>query len=487
MQRLYKMWTFKRLKKSSESMTNCAQKFKHRLFKTSPEQILQNLFQAIALDDVKTTKSILAKNSGLLASNNHPESSNSFKYQLLYKAIFCKNKEMAEVLCNFFNKSVKLEVNDVTQKYLHLATQKGNVKITELLLKRGVKPQGREWNSADSLAYLFNGSVAETDRKEILIFLLNYGLDIDIKTYDGNNLLHSLIRFSNKDDKDVAEIAKIFINYGMSITEFNNSIYSPLEYSVVKENFKLVSLLINKGASVSRKGCHEKTPLHWASRFNEDESIVDLLISRCVDVNAKDEKGNTPLHDACFNQNAQIINSLLERGASINIQNNDGFTPFATLQLYNENSYEHCMHIMVKELSKLVFDNISIIQKDVDLINAIPKAKKIFEKCFTELNEMTSNFYAYYSYYDILSMQLSMKKLAYLTKNEFFVSEFKKNLHNYIFFRNDLKKILIEAIKIKNQLLIVEFRLNKLFGNYLPKTAIRKLADHLTVEDLPWE
>ncbi|STQ90788.1 ankyrin repeat domain-containing protein [Iodobacter fluviatilis] len=55
--------------------------------------------------------------------------------------------------------------------------------------------------------------------------------------------------------------------------------------------------------------------------------MVVHLISRGVDVNAKDIWGNTPLHYAARIKNSEIIELLLNAGSEINAINHEGITP----------------------------------------------------------------------------------------------------------------------------------------------------------------
>ena len=54
------------------------------------------------------------------------------------------------------------------------------------------------------------------------------------------------------------------------------------------------------------------------------------MVNRGIDINAKDDQGNTLLHDKYQNEPAEyiwLIRTLLAHGANINEKNNDGETP----------------------------------------------------------------------------------------------------------------------------------------------------------------
>lgn len=72
-----------------------------------------------------------------------------------------------------------------------------------------------------------------------------------------------------------------------------------------------------------------------------------------------------------------------------------------------------------------------------------------------------------------------------LTKNEEFVTSFMKKLKTFSFYKDELHKILKEAVKMKDRSVIVDSRLKFIFGDALPDVVLSVLAEHLTVEDLP--
>jgi len=55
--------------------------------------------------------------------------------------------------------------------------------------------------------------------------------------------------------------------------------------------------------------------------------LFGQLVTRGVNVNAKDKQGITPLHRAAARGFTQIIEKLLESGADINVTDNEKNTP----------------------------------------------------------------------------------------------------------------------------------------------------------------
>ena len=96
---------------------------------------------------------------------------------------------------------------------------------------------------------------------------------------------------------------------------------TPLHYASTKE---IVELLIAKGADVNAKSSDGSTPLHDAAYYGRTV-IAELLIAKGADVNAEDEVGLTPLHRA--NLTKEIAELLIAEGADVNAKEKYGETP----------------------------------------------------------------------------------------------------------------------------------------------------------------
>jgi len=68
------------------------------------------------------------------------------------------------------------------------------------------------------------------------------------------------------------------------------------------------------------------TPLHHAA-WNAHTEIAGLLITTDADVNAKGDKGSTPLHGAA---NKEVVELLIANGADVNAKDFEGKHPETT-------------------------------------------------------------------------------------------------------------------------------------------------------------
>ena len=89
----------------------------------------------------------------------------------------------------------------------------------------------------------------------------------------------------------------------------------------------VTAILSKKGARLNvKETTFGMTALHVAASKGNKE-IVELLLTRGADIEAREDTGRTALHTAAFRGYMEIVKFLLEKGAKINAQTNDGKTP----------------------------------------------------------------------------------------------------------------------------------------------------------------
>ncbi|MFP3024051.1 MAG: ankyrin repeat domain-containing protein [Wolbachia sp.] len=106
-----------------------------------------------------------------------------------------------------------------------------------------------------------------------------------------SKLLHYAIHLAPE-----SKAAEVIVNRKVvDINSIDNSGIAPLHYAVARDNFKLISLLIENGANVDvQDERHGRTALHWAA-YHDKFEIVKLLVNKGADWNIKDRDGKTAL------------------------------------------------------------------------------------------------------------------------------------------------------------------------------------------------
>ena len=96
-------------------------------------------------------------------------------------------------------------------------------------------------------------------------------------------------------------------------------------------------LLLTTIAAVLVVGCGPSMSIHDAARDGNIEAVKQHL-AEGADVNAKGEKGETPLHGAAFTGRMEVVELLIENGADVNAKDEDGGTPllYVTLSGHKE-------------------------------------------------------------------------------------------------------------------------------------------------------
>lgn len=161
------------------------------------------------------------------------------------------------------------------------------------------------------------------------------------KCFYGSMPLHVASCHGNRD------IAQKLIDHGANINAKGSGGLTPLHWAVAIGHKDVSELLLANGANVNAKDNDGLTPLHWVARYGyeedaklklirdaylavnitslraplrlvaprEDKGIVELLLAKGSDVNAKDKGGSTPLDMALAERNDEILDLLRQHGA----------------------------------------------------------------------------------------------------------------------------------------------------------------------------
>lgn len=239
------------------------------------------------------------------------------------------------------------------------AAERGNIFITEYLLRSGAKPDGApggrvsplfkavEKNHVGIVQLLlkFGGNVDAQDKQgrtvlmmaawknhfHIMHELLRCGADVNRKDSTGRNVLHNLAadKHCNWGRDVIAELLKQNIAIDGPDGQDDQK-RSPLHWAASTGKKELCELLLRRPrlprANVNAMEIRQKTALHLAIAHGRDD-IIELLIKHGADIMAKSDGSWTPLHNACEQGNVKIVRMLLAVGANINAKLLNGKTP----------------------------------------------------------------------------------------------------------------------------------------------------------------
>lgn len=145
--------------------------------------------------------------------------------------------------------------------------------------------------------------------------------------------------------EECIEILRTFLSLGWDINNPIDSLSRTMLHLAVrlpqeKAHIRapMVNFLMQEGADVLARSTVRCIPLHFASRWNESPETVTRLLQtmELAQVTAKDDYGNTALHDAVWNRrdhgpkvSIEILKSLLVAGGKVNEKNWKGETPMS--------------------------------------------------------------------------------------------------------------------------------------------------------------
>jgi len=136
----------------------------------------------------------------------------------------------------------------------------------------------------------------------------------------------------------------------------------PIHQAVKEGNIEAVKQHLAAGTDVNARDDYGRTPLHDAAiRFWNSQKYVELLIDNGADVNTKSDNGATPLHIAAMRiGKTKPAELLIAEGADVNAKDDEGSTPLHYVAFVGHKE-------IPKEITELLIDNgADVNAKDVN-------------------------------------------------------------------------------------------------------------------------
>lgn len=206
--------------------------------------------------------------------------------------------------------------DELGQRPLHLAAERGYSSIVSMLLRMGLDP-----NQIDGLGQTPLHRAAWGGSLSVVELLLDSGSNPAAITTSGDSALHIAA------DMGYADIVRHLKQYA-DVPEEGSKSLTPLHYASMSGHKPVVQFLLESGADVH--AVDETigwTPMHCAAQ-NGHEEIVKLLIQHHADVNAADSRiGWIPLHLAAMNGHKAVVDLLVHSGSNVERSDANGWTP----------------------------------------------------------------------------------------------------------------------------------------------------------------
>jgi ankyrin repeat protein len=198
---------------------------------------------------------------------------------------------------------------------LHLASERGHVKVVRFLLERDADVTAQNGRGCTPLHL-----ASSKGQREVADMLIEHGADVMAQDKYGLTALHLASQ------EGQAEIAGMLIERGADVAAQTTNGYTPLQLTSQAGQVEAAEMLIEHGADVTARNKFGRTLLHEAS-INGYVEFTGMLIKRGVDVTAQDQNGSTPLHEASETGRLEVADMLIEHGADVTAQDKDGSTP----------------------------------------------------------------------------------------------------------------------------------------------------------------
>lgn len=181
---------------------------------------------------------------------------------------------------------------------LQMAAQKGNAAMVKFLLSKGADPDATDYAGFNAFHHALYAGSIAVARS--LFASGGKTLWLEIRDDDGGGLLHKAC----------------------------SHLWNELSWRERRQQMAVVKFLVSAGAQVNAKDDDGATPLHQAALKGKTR-MVRFLIAKGAELDARSNAGDVALHEAAWglgDEHLSTVKVLVSKGADINARNGQGQT-----------------------------------------------------------------------------------------------------------------------------------------------------------------
>lgn len=263
---------------------------------------------------------------------------NNFVYLEMFNQDPFKKDSCYKIVDLLFKHGAKIQSTDVDILFVPVAN--GKLKLTELLLKNGVDP--KFWSRQIGTKLSPVEYAAKEGFTDIVNLLIKYGS----KPIDSENQLQ-LSFIETARSGTLLELKKLFqtgkVNINTTNKNNNTALISAISDNLNFEYSLKVDFLLKNGALPNQEGQflsgNYSKPLHIAvyttainmkskRNLKQAQDVLSLLVKHGAYISGRDSQNKTPLHWAAKFNNIHAARLLLENNSKVMPKDNLGNTPF---------------------------------------------------------------------------------------------------------------------------------------------------------------
>lgn len=208
-----------------------------------------------------------------------------------------------------------------------LASRGGDVKLAQRLIKAGADVNARDEDLLEGTPLHY---ALRRKSRAFAELLIEQGADLEARTGYQDQTPLLLMCQSESGDMAAHEIAhaRWLVELGAKTDAVDDSGSDVILLAAASGGVPFIEFLADRGVK-SRADKHGNTPLHVCWNWNDratKATLWTLLLKSGCDVNAKNNAGNSPLHEAVSSGSKEGVKFLLAHGADLALKDGNGRT-----------------------------------------------------------------------------------------------------------------------------------------------------------------